>query len=453
MRALVLVLLMRRLLDAFSLISILLSTITAIYTLDILALLACMLLMIVHPLRRCPSLYYLSFVFSLHFTIRYFFLQGLEHDYLYEVTSDSKSYLGMYLLISAIFYSLIAIAVHYSARFSRSGVLSKAEMGGWRGYANLGRLSIVLFAIPAISGVYSIGREIESVAGRLMVRAYLFLQYFQFFVFFSPSVLSILFYLVLLSIALIFFGSKAFIFSLVILYLYYSVIANIKINYVLMVIFAILLFISIMMFDVMLAYRVTHEINLDLVFNFRDHGNLFDTINGLANKVGSRFGGLDTILVYGLNGPQYSILDMGYEFITAVNNFIFGIKIPIPTDFIPSEMRTAFIFRDYDFTAHLEGLRHTDSMFGLSRFISVEYGFGLVLFLFCLLLPFVAFRGSNDYLNVAMKMYFFNEVLIGGAYSTLFRLVIEISIIYIILNMPAVESFLGNRVRHKTAIS
>lgn len=435
---------MRRLLDAFSLISICLCTLTAIYTLDIWALLGCMLLMVVHPLRRCPSLYYLSFVFSLHYTIRYFFLQGLEHDYLYEVTSDSKSYLGIFLFISAIFYSLIAISVHYSSRPSRAHSLSEVEISETRGYANLGGLSIVLFAIPVMSGVYSIGREIESVIGRLMVRASLFFQYFQIFIFFSPSVLAILFYLALLSASLIIFGSKAFIFTLVILYLYYTVIADVKINYVVMVVFTILLVISIMMFDVMLAYRSTNEINLDLAFNFSGRENFFEFLNALANKVGGRFGGLDTNLVYGLIEPQYSILDMGYEFITAVNNFIFGIKIPIPADFIPSEMRTAYIFRDYDFSAHLDGLRHTDSMFGLSRFISVEYGFGLLLFLFCLLLPFFAFRGVNFHLDMAMKMYFFSEVLIGGAYSTLFRLVIEIAIIYMILKLPAVRHFLGN---------
>lgn len=444
---------MRKLLDAFSLVSICLCTITAVYTLDVLALLACMLLMVVHPLRRCPSLYYLSFVFSLHYTIRYFFLQGLGYDYLYEVASDSKSYLGVFLLISAIFYSLIAISVHYSARSSRAGPLLKAEMRGFEGYANLGRLSIVLFAIPVMLGVYSIGREIDSVVGRLMVRASLFLQYFQAFIFFSPSGLVTLLYLALLSGAMIFFGSKAFIFTVVILYLYYSVIADVKINYLVMVIFSILLVISVLMFDVMLAYRSTNEINLDLAFNFSGSESFIDVLNALANKVGGRFGGLDTNLVYGLIGPQYSILDMGYEFITAVNNFIFGIKIPIPEDFIPSEMRTAFIFRSYDFSAHLGGLRHTDSMFGLSRFISVEYGFGLVLFLLCLLLPFFAFRASNYYFNMAMKMYFFNEVLIGGAYSTLFRLAIEISIIYMFLKLPGVSRFLGKGVmRHKAAM-
>ncbi|MHB1116093.1 hypothetical protein [Sideroxydans sp.] len=404
-----------------------------------------MLLMVVHPLRRCPSLYYLSFVFSLHYTIRYFFLQGLEHDYLYDVTGETKSYLGMFLLISSVFYSLLAISVHYSSGRYRTDSLAKSELRGLRGYANLGRLSIILFAAPVMSGVYSIGREIESVVGRLVVRASLFLQYFQVFIFFSPSVLVILFYLALLSASLIIFGSKAFIYTLALLYLYYAVIANVRFNYLVMAIFSVLLVISIMMFDVMLAYRSTNEINLDLAFNFSGRESFFDSLNALANRVGGRFGGLDTSLVYGLREASYSIQDMGYELVTAINNFIFGIKIPIPADFIPSEMRTAYIFRDYDFSAHLEGLRHTDSMFGLSRFISVEYGFGLLLFLLCLLLPFIAFKGGNYYLDIAFKMFFFNEVLIGGAFSTLFRLAIEIGIIYMILKLPFVRRILGAR--------
>jgi hypothetical protein len=422
---------MRRLLDVFSLLAISLSGAAAIYTFDILALFASMLLLLVHPLRRCPSLYYLSFVFSLYYTIRYFSLQALGYDYMYDLPNQ-HAYLGFYFLIAAIFYALITLSVHYSSHMY--GNISQSN--SLNGYGVLGKFSIVLFAIASISGMYSIGREIENVAGRLIVRISLFFQYFQPYIFFSTNAL---FYLVLLSVALIFFGSKAFIFMLLLLYFYYTILADVKINFWVMAIFFVLIVISILMFDVMLAYRTSNTLDFSLVFGFDNKESLLDLLEMIGSKVGIRFAGLDTFVAYGQVESSFTPLDIVYELVTAINNFLFAIKIPLPDDFMPSEIRTAFIFRGYDFYDHLGGLRHTDSMFGLSRFISVDYGIGLLIFMGCLIVPFLTFRTAGYHLDTMLKMLFFNEVLIGGAYSTLFRLFIELSIIYLLLKLSFIR--------------
>jgi hypothetical protein len=199
------------------------------------------------------------------------------------------------------------------------------------------------------------------------------------------------------------------------------------------------------MFDVMLNYRTSNTLDFSLVLDVEKQGSLLILLDFIANKIGLRFGGLDTLLAFGQSVQNFSLLDMVFELITAINNFLFAIKIPLPDDFIPSEMRTALIFRGYVFSEHLGGLRHTDSMFGLSRFISVDYGIGFLIFIGCLLVPFLTFRTAGYHLDVLLKMYFFNEVLIGGAYSTLFRLLIELSIIYFLLKL----SFINRIVRGK----
>jgi hypothetical protein len=436
---------MRKLLDVFSLLAIFLSAATAVYTLDIFALLASMILFLAHPLRRCPSLYYLSFVFSIHYTIRYFFLQALGYDYIYDLPNQ-QAYLGFYFFITAIFYALITLSVHFSSKKYKK----ISHSSSLKGFAVLGKISIWLFVIASISGIYSIGREIENVVGRLIVRISLFLQYFQPYIFFSTNSL---FYLVLFSVALIFFGSKAFIFTLLLLYFYYTILEDVKVKFLVMAIFFVLIVISILMFDVMLAYRTSNIFDFSLAFDFDKKEPLIDLFESIASKVGIRFAGLDTFVAFGQNVPNFSLLDMMFELVTAINNFIFSIKIPLPDSFIPSEMRTALIFRDYNFSENLGGLMHTDSMFGLSRFISVDYGIGFLIFIVCLLVPFLTFRTAGYHLDVLLKMYFFNEVLIGGAYSSLFRLLIELSIIYFLLKLPFTNRILKDKEENNNEIN
>lgn len=427
---------MRNLLNYFNIFCAILTLIASIYTYDLFGFLAAILLVVIYPLKRCPSAYYVSFIFGLYYSIRYFSLKILGFDYLFDIENQDLD-LGLYFLIATILYSLVIISINYSSVKCNISYEDKNT----KFYGSLGKLSIVFFSISAFSGMYLIGREIESLVFRVIVRISLFLQYFQPFIFLSRARLL---YVVLLSVALIFFGSKAFIFSIITLYLYYSIIYNVKINYILLLSLLVLLILSIAMFDVMLNYRTSGSFNFNSLGNVFVQGNIMNSINVLGGKVGQRFGGLDTILAYGIRDSEFSLSDIFHELIISINNFSFYFKIPLPDDFIPSEMRTAFIFRDYIYNDHLGDIRHTDSMFGLSRFVSVDFGFGGLIFLICLLVPFITFRSGSYQLDVLFKMYFFCEVLIGGSFSSLFRLMIELSIIYFLLRLKYIRRWIAS---------
>ncbi len=425
---------MRNLLNLFNIFSIVLTFIASVCGFDLFGFFAAILLVIVNPLKRCPSVYYIYLIFGLYYSIRYFSLKVLGFDYLFDLSNQELN-LGLYYLISTIFYSFLIISINYSSIRYRENYDEK----NIKFYGFFGKLSIIIFSISVFSGAYSIGKEIESFVFRFIVRIGLFFQYFQPFIFLTKARL---FYLIFFSVSLILFGSKAFIFSIMIIYLYYSIIFNLNINYVQILSFLVLLIVSIAMFDVISNYRTSRSFDFNLSGIFFDPDNMVNSINVLLFKVGQRFGGLDTLLAYGVRGAEFTLLDIFHELIISINNFSFYFKIPLPDDFIPSELRTAFIFRDYIYNDHLSDIRHTDSMFGLSRFVSVDFGFGELIFLICLVIPFIAFRSGSYYLDVLFKMYFFGEVLIGGSFSSLFRLMIELFFIYFFLKLKYIRRWM-----------
>ena len=419
---------MRKLINLFSLNINILCLFVAFFNFDLYALTGSFLLIAINKLKRCPSIHYLSFIFSLFYSLRYLFIRGLNFSSLYPI-SNINNCIGFYFFISVIFYSLIAVSVNYSSGKYTYNQYSKSRP---LDFQKIGKLSIILFSIPVFMGTYSIGREVENFSSKLMLRVSSFFNYFQPFIFESSYAVL---WIGLFSLALIFFGSKAFIYSLLVNFLIFSTVKDLRVNYKYFSIFMILAFISIFTFDLMTYYRITKEFNLSLIL---DHKSFFEIFNGVA----MRFGGLDTLIAYGDIGFQFSISDLWNELLIAINSFLIFIEISIPKDYVPSEMRTALIFRDYDFAAHIDGLRHTDSMFGLSRFVAIEDGLGIIFLLACLILSFLLFRSKDYYLNIILKIFFYNELLIGGAYYTIFRFAFEITLIFLLVRLSFVRKLL-----------
>jgi hypothetical protein len=416
---------MRKFLDTFSFIVAFLCLIIASIHFDLYAITGSFLLIFINKMRRCPSLHYLTFIFNLFYSLRYFFVQGLNFSPLYEANHINEK-IGFYFFISTIFYSLIVVCINYtSSKLS----YSQDNKSIFFNFTKLGKLSIILFSIPVFLGTYSIGREVNDFTSRIMLRMSSFLNYFQPFIFNSSFTFL---WCGLFSSALIVFGSKAFIYTLFINYLIYLTVEDKKLAFKNILIFVIGGIISIIAFDLMTSYRVTHEFNLILDQSILD----------IINTVGKRFAGLDTLIAYGEIGAQFSMGDMWNELIIAFNNFLLFIKINIPSDYVPSEMRTALIFHDYDYNSHIHDLRHTDSMFGFSRFISLNYGLGLIFFLLCLIFPVLFLRSSNYYFNIISKIFFYNELIIGGAFYTIFRFAFEIILLSLFIRMRYVRKIL-----------
>lgn len=416
----------RKFIDLVNLTLILLSAFTAIYILDFLALLACTLLFSAHFLRRCPSLYYLSLVFNIYYTFRYTCLQLLETRFIFDDKS-LQPHLGAAFLECSAFYFIISITLNFFSNTSNN--LPRQKEKDLDFFITFAKISIVAFAIVALSGSYSIGREIDSIIARLITRISLFLSYFDFYILYIPSAP---FYLILFSTTQIIFGSKAFIYSIVIWILYYQIIEDRKILYRYLIVILILILISIQVSNSINDYRITNTID-PANFLIKENFSLFDNIKVIVDAVGIRFAGLDTYTAHSVIEPMYSMISIAYEVIVSINNFLFLIKIPLPYDFISSEYRTALIFKSSHFYDHIGSLRHTDSMFGLARFIAIEHGGGYLLFIISLFAPIVAFRGYGTNFGVVMRMFYFNEIIIGGTYHTIFRVFIEISILYFIL--------------------
>jgi hypothetical protein len=225
--------------------------------------------------------------------------------------------------------------------------------------------------------------------------------------------------------------------------IYYGLINNSKINYVYVTLFIVTIVASILLFDVILAYRTSKTFNLELLQNssiFNE--STFDIFRFFLNKIGSRWGGLDTLVIYGQTDFKFSLLNIYYEAIISLNNLLPVIKLPLPENYISSELMTASLFRGYDFFSVASGdLRHTDSMFGFSRFIAIDYGMGLLLFIMCLIFPFVI-RFKDYFIDTLIKIYFFSSVIIGGSYAETFRLLFELSLIYFLLRQGFVRSLI-----------
>jgi len=343
---------------------------------------------------------------------------------------------GNYFLLSCFMYLLISIAINGSVlknRFEYS-LNNKA-------LAVFAAISILLVSVIIFSGDYSIGREIQNPVSRLVVRLSLFLQYWLPAIFFLKTWWV---YIILYSLALLIFGSKAFIYMLLILSLYFGIINNSKMRYSYVVVIVIGLVISALLFDVILSYRTSKTFDFELLqksdmFN----GSYLEMVTFILNHIGPRWGGLDTLVAYGETGFRFDFLSIIYEFVIGLNNLLPVLKLPTPDKYISSELMTAYLFRGYDFfNIESGGLAHTDSMFGFSRFISVNYGFGVVLFMLCLAFPFVI-RFNDYFVDSLLKIYFFSSVIIGGSYAETFRLVFEVILISLLLRHRFIKSVLA----------
>lgn len=407
--------------------------VVALLLLDPLAAIGCALLAAANINKKCSSLYFLLFLFNLHFTMRYILVKYYQFDYLFDDMSSER--FGYYFLLSSIMYVLIAVVINSSVRLKRteSAVTNKA-------LGVISAISIILFSITSFSGVYSIGREIQDPISRLIVRTSLFLQYWLPAIFFLKNWWI---YLILYAAALLIFGSKAFIYMLLILTVYYGIINNSKINYVYLAAFFSAILLSMISFDVILSYRTSKVFDLELLQASKMlEGSYIDIVRFTLNKIGTRWGGLDTLVVYGQTDFKFSLLNIYYEIIIGVNNLLPVIKLPMPSNYVSSELMTANLFRGYDFFSIAAGeLRHTDSMFGLSRFIAVDYGLGWILFMMCLVFPFLI-RFKNYFVDSLVKIYFFSSVIIGGSYAETFKLFFELCLIYFLFRLRFVRLML-----------
>jgi hypothetical protein len=423
----------RKLFDFINYLIIIYCFIVALLLFDPVAAAGCVLLVIANLNKRCSSLYFLLFYFNLHFTMRYILVRYYQFDCLFDDMNPET--FGYYFLLSSLMYLLIAIAINSSVLHNRveNAVTNKA-------LGVISAISIILFSITSFSGVYSIGREIQDPISRLVVRASLFLQYWLPAIFFLNSWWI---YLIIYAAAMLIFGSKGFVYIILILAIYFGIINNLKVNYVYVTLFFVTTVVSILLFDVILAYRTSRVFDFGLlqkssIFN----ESSYDIIRFFLNKIGSRWGGLDVLVAYGQTDYKFSLLNIYYEIIIGINNLLPVIKLPLPDNYIRSELMTASLFRGYDFLSVATGdIRHTDSMFGLPRFIAVDYGFGLILFMMCLVFPFII-RFKNYFMDSLVKIYFFSSVIIGGSYAETFRLFFELCLIYFILRMRFVKSAL-----------
>lgn len=426
---------MRKVINNINIAMIIVCFFVSLWEMDIAAIIGCGLLFIANINKRCASLFFLLLIFNLHFTLRYIGIKYLQFDFLFDHLKPEM--LGYYFLFSCLLYLLIAVAINVSAKYN----IEQAAISG-RKLGAVGAISILMVSVPIFSGHYAIGREIGDPISRLIVRISLFLQYWLPAIFFLNHWL---FYVLLYCAALVFFGSKAFVYMILLLAIYYGLITNAKINYKYLSIFFAGIIISILMFDVILAYRLTGRFDFDLMhIGNMVNVSFVDIIGFYLNKIGGRWGGLDTLAAYGGTDFRFGLMDIYYEAIIGLNNLLPVFKLPIPDNYISSELYTAYLFRGYDFFSVAVGdIRHTDSMFGLPRFIAVDYGFGLIMFLMCLMFPFVI-RFKDYFVDTLVKIYFFSSVIIGGSYAETFKLFFELCIIYFLLRLKVVRSLLGD---------
>ena len=413
---------------------------TAIRELDLFGVLAASLLISVLRKMRVPCSIYIGFLFSLYYTGRYVEIVLFNMETLFPINEPSS--VGLCYLISVLFVVLIHLTLDYKNKYQYKKISFNVDKLGseerWAGIYS--KIYILLFSVATLSSAYKIGVDIKIGFYIIVVRIATFFQYLLPFIFVSKLWP---FFVFLYAFSMLRFGSKAFVFTLVMVAIQYSLITNVRLKRYIVALCIAGLICSVLLFEVILLYRMTGTFDFGAIFEI----NTLDRLGVIIEHIAGRFGGLDTITAYAEAKPLFTLLDLYYEIISAINRFLpfSNSKLELPIAWIPSDHYTAWYFRGYDYFARSgDVVRHTDSMFGLSRFISLKDYVGIPLFVLCLFYRLVI-RFRSYFLDQLFLMTFFSNVLLGGTYNETIQLFVEIVLLNYMLRISSVVRF---RARH-----
>lgn len=400
---------------------------------------ACLLILI-SKFIEIDLVIFVTFLFNLYYTQRFILVSLFNWELLFGNTNNL-------ILIDSfglcfILYALIVISL---LLFKNNFTNTETNPIKYDKMVAFAKLSVFLTTIPIIFGAYKIGVPIQNPVALILVKVGLYFQILIPFIFKSSNRI---FYLTLISIGGLIFGSKAFLYILMFNYLIYALVFKEgfkKGNNVLLILGGL---ISIILFPLINVARSIKEFTLfDILELFQKYD--FSDLTFL-NIISQRFGGLDTFYGYYKSGFNFSLMDLVYEFVIVFNYFS-PFKIEIPHNYLTVEYFTAYYFSGYNFNSiDVDELHHTDSMLGFSRMAALPPVL-VIIFLFLIFFYPVICNYKNKYFNKNSLLLFYISIFTGGTYNETIILVIQLLSINLLINLsyklPRLQFYI-NRFRY-----
>ena len=381
---------------------------------------------------RNPIFLWLMTIFNQYFTLRYIEVITFKFPALFGFANIIvwQNYFSFSVFLIMLIFASIKLSSFpedtHSWNVKKEGLIDQLSI-----------ISILFVSAPMLLDQYKIGRSISNNFFLIGIRISEFFQWTLPAIFRSPKYKSIILIYV---IALFVFGSKGFLISLINLYLIDGLLRDQKLRLSHFFAISFFIFISLIFYSSFQTYRLHGEI-LDLFNAFNNISFDYQWFLDIIQESRKRFSGLDTMVMYGISNFHFSLLDLYYELLMAMNRFLLYFKIHIPENYISSEFFTAYYFSGIDSSLGSgRGLLHSDSMFGLSRFVTVNPVILIIAILLIFAYPFIV-NFKSLYVNQLAKIYFYNSIIIGGSYEETIRIAFELLLICVLINFLAKHSF------------